>query len=139
MDVKLTELLPAIKSDEFEVGLGGPMSPNNVYYIHTLGNEIDGSVKIKEGLYTGGDFNQIVTLINTGLINNTQIRFFLGYSGWSNGQLLEEINRSSWIVSEFEVKNLMENSTNNFWKTTLEKKGGKYQSIANFPLDPSLN
>jgi len=139
MNVKLSTLLPAIKSEEFEVGLGGPMSPNNVYYIHTLGDEIEGSVKVRDGLYTGGDFNQIVTLINTGLINNTQIHFFLGYSGWSNGQLVEEINRNSWIVSDIDIKNLMRNNGNQLWKETLEKKGGKYQTIANFPLDPSLN
>lgn len=49
LDVKLSELIPAIKSDDFKVGLGGPMSPNNVYYIHTLGNEIAGSVEVREG------------------------------------------------------------------------------------------
>ena len=139
MDVKLSDLLPAIKNDDFKVGLGGPMSPKNVYYIHTLGDEIEGSVKVREGLYTGGDFKQIVTLINTGLINHSEIQFFLGYSGWSNGQLNEEINRGSWIVSEFEIKNLMKNSSNHFWKNTLKEKGGKYKTIANFPLDPSLN
>ncbi len=138
-DVNLSALLPAIKSKEFKVSLGGPMSTSSVYYIHTLGDEIEGSVKVKNGLYTGGDFNQITTLINTGLISNSEIHFFLGYSGWSKGQLKEEINRGSWIVSEFNVKDLMQNSTHNYWKKTLEKKGGKYQTISNFPLDPSLN
>lgn len=139
LDVKLSELLPAIKSDDFKVGLGGPMSPSNVYYIHTLGDEISGSVKVKEGLFTGGDFEQIVTLINTGLISNHQIQFFLGYSGWSEGQLDNEIENSSWIVSKFNTADLMEKNDDDFWKNTLASKGGKYQVIANFPLNPSLN
>jgi putative transcriptional regulator len=139
LDVKLSELIPSIKSDDFKVGLGGPMSPNNVYYIHTLGDEISGSVKIKDGLYTGGDFEQIITLMNTGLISNHQIQFFLGYSGWSAGQLEDEIEKSSWIVSKYETLDIMEKNDNDFWKSILESKGGKYQLIANFPLDPSLN
>lgn len=139
LEVKLSELIPAIKSDDFKVGLGGPMSPNNVYYIHTLGNEIDGSVEVIEGLYTGGNFDQIVTLINTGLVNNHQIQFFLGYSGWSSGQLQDEIDKSSWIVSKFKIIDIMEKNDDDFWKNILSSKGGKYQLIANFPLDPSLN
>ena len=139
LEVKLSSLIPAIKSDDFKVGLGGPMSPNNIYYIHTLGNEINGSVKVKEGLYTGGEFEQVITLINTGLINNHQIQFFLGYSGWTKGQLEQEIIDSSWIVSQYEVMDVMEKNDDNFWKSLLEAKGGKFQLIANFPLDPSLN
>jgi len=139
LDVKLSDLIPAIKSDEFKVGLGGPMSPNNIYYLHTLGEEIEGSIEVKKGLYTGGDFNQIITLINTGLINSSQIQFFLGYSGWSAGQLEDEIKRSSWIVSDFDVHQMMEGNDKNYWKEILAEKGGKYQLISNFPLNPSLN
>lgn len=139
LDVKLSELIPAIKTDEFKVGLGGPMSPNNLYYMHTLGDEISGSVKVKEGLYTGGDFEQVIMLINTGLIANHQIQFFLGYSGWSKGQLEQEIVDSSWIVSDFDVRDIMEKNDNDFWKEILRAKGGKFQLISSFPLDPSLN
>ncbi len=139
LDVKLTELIPTIKSDEFKVGLGGPVSPNNLYYMHTLGEEIEGSVEVKKGLYTGGNFDQVTTLINTGLIANHQIQFFLGYSGWSSGQLEDEITRNSWIVSQFEVTDVMERNDEDYWKNILEAKGGKFQLIANFPLNPSLN
>lgn len=139
LDVKLTELIPAINSDDFKVGLGGPVSPNNLYYIHTLGDEIEGSVEVKKGLYTGGNFDQVKTLINTGLIGNHQIQFFLGYSGWSSGQLEEEITRNSWIVSEFNISDVMERNDEDYWKNILQEKGGKFQLIANFPLNPSLN
>lgn len=139
LDVKLSELMPTIKSDDFKVGLGGPMSPNNLYYIHTLGAEISGSVEVKKGLYTGGEFEQIITLINTGLINNHQIQFFLGYSGWTKGQLEQEISESSWIVSKYEIIDVMEKNDDNYWKKILAAKGGKFQLISNFPLDPSLN
>lgn len=139
LDVKLTDLIPAIKSDEFKVGLGGPVSPNNLYYIHTLGDEIEGSVEVKKGLYTGGDFGQITTLINTGLISSHQIQFFLGYSGWSAGQLDEELTNHSWIISQFDIIDIMERNDETYWKSILESKGGKFQLIANFPLNPSLN
>ena len=31
-----------------------------------------------------------------------KIKFFLGYSGWSKGQLVSEIKSHSWIVSDIE-------------------------------------
>lgn len=139
LDVNITELVPAINSNDFNVGLGGPVGTNSLYYIHTLGDNVSGSVKVKEGLYTGGDFEQITSLINGGFIDNTQIQFFLGYSGWSSNQLEEEINRNSWIVSNYNVLDLMNNDSKNFWKDILEKKGGKFKAISNFPTNPSLN
>ena len=37
-------------------------------------------------------------------IKDTQIRFFLGYSGWGSSQLDEELENKSWFVSENNIK-----------------------------------
>ena len=103
-----------------------------------MGNVINDSLKISENIYTGGDFNQIVEFLNLGILDLNKIKFFLGYSGWSKGQLVSEIKSHSWIVSYMEKENIFENNKD-LWRNVLENKGGKYKAIANFPLNPSDN
>ena len=68
----------------------------------------------------------------------SKIKFFLGYSGWSKKQLNGEIKSNSWIISAHKNEDIFEDNED-FWKSILENKGGKYKAIANFPLNPSDN
>jgi len=125
---------------DFETGIsiGGPVSTNLVHFIHTLGTKIPGSIQIKDNLYWGGDFDQLKKLIATGLVEPNQVRFFLGYSGWGEHQLEDEIEENSWLVSEIDVEKVM-SSYENLWEEMVEKAGGKYKLWSNFPEDPGLN
>ena len=55
------------------------------------GDLIEGSRKVTDGIYWGGDFEQLKALINSELIQPHDIRFFVGYSGWSERQLDDEM------------------------------------------------
>ena len=134
----IVDLVPEIKSEEFSVCLGGPVEPNNLFYIHNLGEKIENSYNIKQGLWTGGDFEQVVSLINDKIIQKDQIRFFLGYSGWEKDQLSFELSIHSWIVSSINNNKIML-PKKNLWRDILKQMGGKYKLISNFPETPSLN
>ena len=83
---------------------------------------IPGSIKIKNNIYWGGDFSKIIELINNDQIKESQIKFFLGYSGWEESQLETEISSSSWILVENEInKNLVFNKVDNIWKEKLNQ------------------
>ena len=77
-------------------------------------------------------------MINAREITPKNIRFFLGYSGWSGTQLKDELNANSWIISEFNA-NLLISINQNLWHSVLDEKGGKFKMISNFPQDPSSN
>lgn len=139
LSVGIGELLDELEGCEFDVGFGGPVNSTNLYYLHTAGDRIQDSMEVLDGIYTGGDFDQIKTLIKTGLINEEEIRFFLGYSGWSSGQLDDEIKENSWIVADFNSKEIIKNVDKSLWKSLLDQMGGKFKMIANFPEDPSMN
>lgn len=139
LSVGIGELLDDLTDCRFEVGFGGPVNSTNLYYLHTLGQQLDGAYEVVGGIYTGGDFDQLKTLINTGLVKEDEIKFFLGYSGWSAGQLDEEIENNSWIVADFNSMEVFKNSDKSLWKNLLDQMGGKFKMIANFPEDPSLN
>lgn len=121
-----------------EVYVGGPVGSESIYYIHTLGEKLHGSLHVKDNLYWGGDFDNLKSLIGAGLVNLNQVRFFIGYSGWSDGQLENEIAENSWLVTEAPVESIM-NSDEDFWIDSVKKAGGHYELWQNFPEDPTLN
>ena len=112
---------------------------DSIYFIHTLGDIIPGSIFIKDNLYWGGDFDSLKLQIKLGMVNPHQVRFFLGYSGWEAGQLEEEIKENSWLVADIPQADLMNIDENVMWVQSVRAMGGKYIMWENFPENPSLN
>ena len=123
----------------FQIGFGGPENSSNLYNLHALKSELRDSVMVTNGVYTGGDFDIIQKLINTNLIDEKQIRFFLGYSGWGAGQLESELEDNSWVVCNDYDVDIISKSDKSLWKNVLENMGGNFKVISNFPEDPALN
>ncbi|MCK5814695.1 MAG: YqgE/AlgH family protein [Flavobacteriaceae bacterium] len=137
MKYKMSDLVPEIKSN-LPVYRGGPVSSENLYFIHSIPNQIPKSIKIAEGIYWGGDFDAVYKLLSNNKISDSQIRFFLGYSGWEANQLRDELVEFSWKVMENRYKNILSTNTS-IWKNKLMELGGEYQIWANSPKNPSLN
>ena len=134
----LKDLLPEVNCD-FRVYQGGPVEQDNLYFIHKIPNLLHNSIEVSKGIYWGGDFSQLSNLLNKGLVKKEDIRFFLGYSGWGQGQLDEEWETESWFVTENKHTNIFNIQSKNLWKNHLMEMGGKYQIWANAPSNPSLN
>jgi putative transcriptional regulator len=135
---KITDLFAISPGIIPEVFVGGPVSSDSLFYIHTLGAKVKGSIRIKDELYWGGDFGELKLAIASGGVRSEQVKFFVGYSGWSAGQLENEIAENSWLVAEVDTKLVMK-STRNFWLESVRKAGGRYESWQNFPEDPNFN
>jgi len=119
--------------------LGGPVEPNNLFFIHTIGDIVEGSVEIGSGIYWGGDIEIIKDMIKYGSITSSDIRFSIGYSGWSPNQLQNELKKNSWVVSPDLNNNILTMETKTMWKQLLSPLGNKYKYWPNFPSDPGLN
>lgn len=134
----LNDLIPEIDCN-FVVYNGGPVNQENLYFIHRLPNLIPDSIKIDKDIYWGGNFDVLTKLLNSKMLNTSDIRFFLGYSGWSQSQLNEELNDSTWIIAQNRYPNLFQLNSADLWKNQLMAIGGEYQIWANAPKNPSLN
>ena len=139
IDVRIGEIVTSFPDVESKVSMGGPVSTDNVYYIHTLGEVIPGSTEIMDGVYMGGEFESIKEKILMGTMAPKDIRFFVGYSGWSENQLMDELEQKAWIVSQTSGKEIMNTGIDKLWKKTLERQGKKYQIISTFPENFRLN
>ncbi len=139
VSVNITEVVENFPDIEAEVSLGGPVNTNTLHYLHTLGDIIPNSVPVIGPVCWGGDFDVVERLISSGNIDKHQIRFFLGYSGWSPGQLEDEMEESAWVVSELSPEEIMMPLNKHFWKKTLRRMGKKYEMWSNFPENPEMN
>lgn len=125
---------------EIPIYLGGPVSANRLFFIHSLGNLIvPDSVKIKDRLYFDGDFEALKRYMQNGHSIEGKVKFFLGYSGWTEGQLGNEINKNSWVVSHAAKENVLLADGESFWKNSLEQLGSNYEAWTKYPKDPYLN
>jgi len=139
VDYPVEDLFVNFPDFDSEIHIGGPVGTDSVYFIHSLGDAIPGSIHIKENLYWGGDFDTLKMQIKLGLVNSQQVRFFLGYSGWEAGQLEEEIKENSWLVTEVPQADLMTIDENSMWAESVRAMGGKYKMWENFPENPLMN
>ncbi|MBC7642990.1 MAG: YqgE/AlgH family protein [Flavobacterium sp.] len=135
----IKDLVPNLNSN-FVIYNGGPVEQDNLYFIHNIPDLIPKSIEISDGIFWGGDFDLTRKLINSGKINENNIRFFLGYTGWDSNQLEKEIELNSWIATQNIYQNkIFEKSSDNFWKEKIEELGGEYVIWSNAPENPSFN
>lgn len=122
-----------------KVYLGGPVQSDSLFFIHTLGDEIANSMEILPGISWGGDIERVREMIEMNLIAPSQVRFFVGYSGWAPQQLDGELQRNSWLVSNINARELLNANPSMMWSRTLRRMGKEYAHWNNFPDDPALN
>ena len=138
IELKLSEIIPDFPDFPALVSIGGPVSPNSIHFIHTLGDIIPDTNQVADGLYWGGDFEAVKALVKQQKITTRQIRFFVGYSGWGVNQLADELKENSWVVSELDIVQIMAGK-DDLWSRVVHQMGPRYKPWTIYPLNPSLN
>jgi putative transcriptional regulator len=136
---KLGEMLPEMAAFDLPIFIGGPVQIDTLHFLHKYPEHFPEAPKISEGIYWGGDFELLKTLIKSGTIETNGIRLFFGYSGWDAGQLEEEIEEKSWLTVQANAQILFNTPADEIWKWSIKLLGGKYEMMINFPTDPQLN
>ncbi len=68
-----------------------------------------------------------------------QIRAFVGYSGWTEGQLEDELERKTWITHEPEKAVIDLGKTDHLWQDLLRELSPWHKLVADEPDDLWLN
>jgi putative transcriptional regulator len=135
----LNELLPDLDDLNLPVYYGGPVQMDTIHFLHQYPEDIPGGEEVIKGVYWGGDFEKLVMMLKAGRIDHDKIRFYIGYSGWSDGQLKTELQEKSWLTVEGTRKLIFHRNYEEIWKDSLKQLGGDYEMMINFPIDPQLN
>ena len=139
LDVKVNDLISDFPEIDSIVHYGGPVATETIHYVHDCGNILDESEEVQDGIFWGGDFDKLKFLIKSELIKPRNIRFFLGYSGWSAMQLKDELTYGSWIVSEMHPNYILNTKPNKLWTEVMRFKGNSYSVISQIPDNFYLN
>jgi putative transcriptional regulator len=135
----LDELIPGLEDLKLPVFYGGPVQMDTIHFLHQYPDEIPGSEEVIKGVYWGGDFEKVVEMLKDGTAHPDKIRFYIGYSGWSDGQLNNELKEKSWLTLAGTRKLIFHRNYLEIWKDSLKQLGGDYEMMINFPIDPQLN
>ena len=138
-DHHLDELMNDAGDMKIPVFYGGPVQMDTIHFLHQYPEQIAGSYEVLNGIYWGGDFELAIDLLKKGIIELSKIRFYIGYSGWSQGQLNDELTQKSWLTLEATRKIVFHRKAEEIWKDALKDLGGDYEMMINFPTDPQLN
>lgn len=139
LEIKVCDAISGFEGWQEYLSMGGPVAPDTLHYLHRMGDMIPKSVWVDDNIFWGGDIDIIREMIRNGKLNTSQIRFFLGYSGWSAGQLERELKENSWVIARVESDIVLNDQINNSWKKVLRSLNSKYRIWADFPESPDMN
>ncbi len=124
----LPELAPLAGEAE-PVYVGGPVALESVLAIAELDDPDDASELLFD----------TVGFVQEPDVAAVRGRIFVGYAGWSAGQLEAELEEESWLVLPAEPDDLFSDDPDGLWSAVLRRQGGSYALLSLMPPDPSLN
>jgi putative transcriptional regulator len=98
LEKSLHELTEFNHAKPFPLMDGGPVDRAHLFVLHKRPDLIEGGKKLTNGLYLGGNMEQVIQAINNGDANPQEIELFIGYCGWDIGELEAELEEGSWII-----------------------------------------
>ena len=140
-EMTLSNLMPDWeKGKRVPIFCGGPVDLQRMFLLHTLGERLGSSAEVLPGIYVGADLDKIIDYIEEGGEVDGKLRFFLGYCGWSPGQLANEIEGNTWAVNALpQCRNLLKGQGISYWNREVKDLGEDYRGWLVIPTDPSLN
>ncbi|KQT17151.1 transcriptional regulator [Chryseobacterium sp. Leaf404] len=142
LNKKNTQISSRFKSIfEFKIDVydGGPVENDKVFFIIKGEKITDTYSEITKEFYLTENVEEVINAVMTNRLSVQDLKIFSGYSGWSAGQLENEIALKVWTVVD--VYNLDYTLPNDqtLWKTIMQNLGGDFLLWANSPEDISMN
>lgn len=139
LDMNTDEVIPGLLTVNFPVFFGGPVEQNTLHFIHRVGHLIEDSFPIGEGIFWGGNIEIINDLLERKVASPEDFRFFIGYSGWGEGQLNAEIEQKAWWLSPLDANIVFSDDLEEIWPMAVRKLGSDFAYLADSPEDYNWN
>lgn len=120
----------APKGLEMPVYLGGPVGHNRLFAVHALGADFNaGDRALANGLWLSTDLDRLMLGLSLDAVDPAKVRFMVGYSGWSAGQLESEIENNTWAVCDNTLDPLMllDSDGDKLWREVVRSMGDTYR------------
>lgn len=140
-NIKLCEVLRnATCPPHIPLHIGGPVEHGRLLYIHTLSDRLRESTPLENGLFIGGNFDDVLEYINSEEYDASRIKFFAGYSGWTAGQLAAEIAEKTWAVTSLDnTATAMASHNSDYWYEIVATLDKQFRPWLLCPAESYLN
>ena len=131
---------PELKSSSFPVFLGGPVDHTTLQFVHVVPKEIPGGLSIDGKIWLGGDLDALGRFVSAHpRLALRKLRLFLGYSGWSAGQLETELGTGSWLPAPPALDAIFGEPGETTWRRVVRSIGREGNELESQPPDVSWN
>jgi putative transcriptional regulator len=120
---------------------GGPVAKNGMLVL-CRGEAVDGAT-IVEDISLAKDLNSLKASAAQMQLDFTkassEIRCYLGYAGWTAGQLEEEIKTGAWKTVQADATLIFDADATILWPQMMRRLGPEWAFYATMPLNPNMN
>ena len=120
------------KLGEIPVLIGGPVATDQLVFASFHWNAASSKMECEHHLLLDEAQAALAT-------QKKIVRAFIGYSGWSKGQLEAELAQHAWLVTKPDRATLRIGRAATIWRDTISPFGPWFQLVAEAPDDPSRN
>ena len=139
LQMSLADAMSQVSGWDSQLYLGGPVQSNSLNFIHNQYDNIEGSRIIDGDLAWGGRFEDLEEQITKRNVCNVTYKFFVGYAGWTNGQLESELIDKLWFICDMKKDLIFAGEDIDIWNKAITGLGEKYNLLLKYPEDPNLN
>ena len=136
---KVGQALVANVSDtlkEQPLYVGGPVQPGTLSFLHT---DVFLSEPNVMGNLSLGHSLDALTDLSENFSNEQKVKLFAGYSGWTAGQLDQELARKDWLIHPASLELVFYPDPAQLWRKILLQKDIRSRLLAESPDDLSWN
>lgn len=127
-EMKLSHAFPDI--EEFATRpdvlyIGGPVEPNRASLLIQSDRHPEAAEPVFENVYFGLEMDALLNAVRDGE-NDTSLRVYAGYAGWSPGQLEREVEHGWWRVLRADAGALFDMDPAGVWPTMIRRASGQW-------------
>lgn len=111
---------------------GGPVQTEQLILAAWQPEPLDSGFKLHFGI----DVDKATALQGE---DGVRLRAFLGYSGWSKGQLENELRHNTWVITPVSTELIDRNDGQGLWRAILGGLSPEWKLLADEPEDLSTN
>ena len=126
--MKLTTEIAAVA--QAPVYIGGPVQPERGFVLHETGGEWDSSFRINERLAVTTSRDILVAMSEGG--GPQRYLVALGSSGWSPGQLEQEMVDNAWLTTDAELELIFRTPLEQRWHAAVALVGVNLSALSDY-------
>jgi putative transcriptional regulator len=122
-DVNLSEVVPDFEDKQataHALHYGGPVGLPVILMLVRSESATEGMTHVVDDVYISSD-RQILDEMLAARKPDSELRFYIGYSGWAAGQLDFELVRGDWHVVAADTDSIFSDETDSLWHRLIER------------------